>query len=216
MADMRLATDGQMARLLQIKAKKRLPFDDVQALIRKSVFDPKSSDRHLPYWEYKFPNKGELLFRILQPYYDWDKKIKPTLPDLETRLYPELIEKLSLNGVRVVQYAANERQEIIWEIHLGTEIRVAYWPLLISDDVRLYFNVLRRSIAEQFQPIFRESCLPSYEGALIELLFITCIAGLTDKMALVGEVAPLLDFWLAGNVPIGIDRRRNLVVLAAD
>ncbi len=211
MQKVRLATDGQMARLLELKARKKLPFEDVKVLIDKhnprKVRALRGPDPKPAFWEERFPGKGKALLEIVRPFYGWKPELKPAFPDLEVR-GKQAMFWCEVKGVRAIRSGE--------EVSLGD----SPWPSLGDSLQGSLQSSLRTSLRDSLSDSLGYSLWSSLEvslrTSLLLSLFYACSFILVGKPEEAAKLRPLLALWLDGNFPRDLDKDRNLLVRVAD
>ena len=203
----------------------------------------KKLDAQLSFWESRFPGRGEALMDILQPFYDWEPKLKPALPDLEEQAKKVIFWK-EISGVRVFtgrefdSLKASLKDSLrtslkasLWDSlkdSLRTSLKASLWDSLedslrtslwdsLEDSLRTsLWDSLRASLWSSLWDSLRASLRVSLWSSLRDSLFYSCGFILADKLEEAAKFQPLLDLWFAGNFPVGFDKDGNLLVLVAN
>ncbi len=202
MKKVRLATDGQMARLLELKARKKLPFDDVKALIDKHNPRKELADRSDPwfvFWETAYPGKGTGLARMLRPFRSRKPALRPAVIDLVSRA--RNVFGSSPNGV-YIRYSSEETDIV-------RTIEIELWRRLQASCGESHGNSAMASALGHVRQVFVDQ-----QDATVRELISRCVALVGE-----GESADwcerFLDFYLIGNPPIGFDIGGHLIFRAA-
>ncbi|MBI5654145.1 hypothetical protein HZC53_00605 [Candidatus Uhrbacteria bacterium] len=166
-------------------------------------------EKHLAFWEERFPGKGATLMEILQPFYGWKEERKPVLPDVEEQA-KSAIHWREIQGVRIFKgwYSLHD------SLHnsLVRSLRNSLHHSLHDSLADSLWNSLAYSLADSL-------ILPDVNwdyDPLWESLFFACgyiLAGKPDEAA---KFKPLLNLFVAGNFPLGFDEEGNLLILVAD
>lgn len=155
-------------------------------------------------------DKRDAIMNVLLPFRGWRPKLKPALPDLEAR--------------------ANEA--IFWRYDKGvcTFQQSESGPLWSSIDSSLESSLesefelaMQGSLRSKFPASLDESSWASFRASLRTLLeesFRSSVRYaidhvLADKPTMTAKFKPLLDLWIAGNFPVGFDRKGSLILLVA-
>jgi hypothetical protein len=220
MATERLATKGQMARILALYAQDKLSHEATQAFIRAHTSHPRvqrptraDDPRSVEHWEERFPGKGAALLEILKPFFNWKPELKPALPDLEERAKSAVFWR-EIAGVRVFRSESDL---------FHAPLRVSLWVSFqapLRDSLRIsLLNSLRDSLPDSLPDLFRDSfrysLLDSLRPSFGDSLFYPCGFVLAGKFETAAKFKLLHDLWLAGNFPAGFDNEGNLLVLVA-
>ncbi|MBU2509042.1 hypothetical protein KKE33_01500 [Patescibacteria group bacterium] len=183
----------------------------------------KKLDAQLSFWESRFPGRGEALMDILQPFYDWEPKLKPALPDLEEQAKKVIFWK-EISGVRVFTGREFDSLKASLKDSLRTSLKASLWDSLkaslwdsLEDSLRTsLWDSLRASLWSSLWDSLRASLRVSLWSSLRDSLFYSCGFILADKLEEAAKFQPLLDLWFAGNFPVGFDKDGNLLVLVAN
>ncbi len=252
MARTERASKGQRKRIENMLKSGLIDRIEAQGIIEKHREAAESVKRRQPsskpvvaerlaFWEERFPGKGEALMAILQPFYCWQPKLKPALPDLEERVKLAIFWR-EIAGVRVfhVSDADSLRAVLLFRDTLGDSLRASFLPWRVNPLLTALAGSLRESvwssieegalwtsIEEELWTSIEDSLLDSLGNSLRALLrvlpwralwaalFISCGFVVVGRHEEVTKIKPLLKLWLEGNYPIRFDEEGNLLVLVA-
>ena len=165
------------------------------------------SDPRLAFWEERFPGKGIAIMEILRPFYGWNPRLKPALPNLEMRAKQAVFWRKA-KSLRVAHLSELDSLGKWFWTSLGDSLGGSFWTLL--------WDSLRGPLPTLLWDSLGASLLDSFRNPLGDSLFYACIFVVLGKSEEAAKLKPLLELWLAGNYPVGFDEGNNLLVLVAD
>ncbi len=225
----RLATKGQLSRIVELYAKNKLPFDLAQELIKACSTQQLTETRlskHLAFWEQHYPGKGEAIFNLLKPFYYWKPLLKPST--LYLNLYAsEAIFWREINGIRV--YSMHELSSLDSDLYdsVSSSLSDSICDTLMSlEDGELWSPLERRlednllkDLKQTFKSAFGDSLDTAHHEFFWESLrspifysVFSILIGAPDQSE---SFKYLFAMWLVGNYPIGFDETNRLLFLVA-
>ena len=154
--------------------------------------------------------KRDAIIHTLLPFQGWEPTLKPVISNLETKA-EEAIFWCKFKGVCTFHPSESSQ---LWSSIYESLQSVLEHP---------FGHELQKSLRNRFLTPLNESSWSSFNDSLrtlIEESFSSSIGHsvdhiLADKLEIATKLKPLLELWLAGNFPIGIDRSDQLIVLVA-
>lgn len=164
---------------------------------------------------------------IVQRISGWKPRLMPTAPDLAERAKLAIFWR-EIESVRAIHTDELTASRASLEDEFSVTLRKALNGSLgssLSSSARVSYGIwLERAIWSSLSPTFLSSFEKdvdeAYRRALADSLhctffhavaFATCEATLEESV----KFKPLLDLWLAGNYPVGLDRAGTFIVLVA-
>lgn len=156
-------------------------------------------------------DKLDAIMNVLQTFREWKPELKPVHSELRS-LAKEAIFWLDLKGVQTFHaYESGPLWASIWdslhgslESSIGRELEMLQSPRFKAQHDQDFWSAFHASYRSLLQDSFFATI--TYP--------IDCV--LADKPYTTKRFTPLFNLWLAGNFPIGFDRRGYLIVIVAD
>ncbi len=224
----RKATKGQRERIDGMLRSGLIDYAEAQALIHKnrdqSTAKQQQRERRaleaerLAFWELHYPSEGKALMEILRPFYGWQPVLKPALPDLQERV------KLASfwNSVRIHEFSPETKKVGVFP---GRVLFVSWWdlPFAIRDSWgehrRLFDSTFAPLLWAPLSAVLGDSLAANALASLINTLtaLFLRMSGRVDGggVEAVAKFKALLDLWLAGNFPMGLDSKDDLIVFVS-
>jgi len=157
---------------------------------------------------------ADKLTGMIKPFYGWEPKLKPTVPDLQmkarraTRWY-------RIKGIKTYALCDVALLQASLQISFGDALRSVCKDMLYGEHWSLLEQTLSTRLQESLSASIEESLLIMLRDALFLSLFYAYGLALVGMPQQGIDFKPELDLWLAGNFPVGFDKDGNLLVLVA-
>lgn len=220
----------QIGSIVTLLVAGKVPHDEAQAFIDKYKDAPSAKKRKaaekpasiIQVWKERYPGRDQLFDELLAPLYGVRFAFRPAVADLEARLAAGTLDWMKATGVRLVRFTDIVRiQEISLTNPLHELIQGIGSEELWGDFNDWFFSVPWVPLEAEFKRILGAPLWMALEdcesrGFLVDTIYQLSQEIIEGRAETALKFKPLIELWLVGNFPAGLDEEGNLLILVAD
>ncbi|MFH1078215.1 MAG: hypothetical protein V1745_02975 [Patescibacteria group bacterium] len=175
-----------------------------------------TTNQGVAFWEEHYPGKGKVIMELVGDFYGRKYSLKPALPDLEQRVRAAIFWRevndvhISTDGNALVS-SFRQTIDADYYVSIPEPLRSSLWKPIW----RFLHNAIRDSLIKPFFDLGELTVWIAIFQQLQFTLFYAIGNLINDRRDEATRFKRLLDLWLMCNVPIGLDKEGNLLVLVA-